>query len=103
VDAPDDKAVACYVLHFKADNQSLASPIFGGKFGPVQPNTGELIRKGGSITTPGDTRCISIGCTDRSCHPSLVDFQFSPNFSIKIGLEALGKCVVRPCLEEYLD
>jgi len=31
VDALDDKAVACYVLHFKADNQSLASPIFGGK------------------------------------------------------------------------
>jgi hypothetical protein len=44
VDAPDDKAVACYVLHFKADNESLASPIFGSKFGPVRPNTSEIIR-----------------------------------------------------------
>jgi hypothetical protein len=66
VDALDDKAVACYVLHFKADNELLASPIFGGKFGPVQPNASEIIRSGSSLTTPGGTRCISIGCTDRS-------------------------------------
>jgi hypothetical protein len=65
VDAPDDKAVACYVLHFKADNESLASPIFGAKFGAVQANTGETIRGASSMTTPGDTRCISIACTDR--------------------------------------
>jgi len=31
VDAPDGKAVARYGLHFKADNESLASPIFGRK------------------------------------------------------------------------
>src|SRR6202050_2633460 len=47
------------------------------------------------MTTPGYTRCILIACTDRSCDHSFVDFQFSPNFSIKIGLEALGKRVVR--------
>jgi hypothetical protein len=44
-----------------------------------------------SVTTFVDARCISIEYTDRSLQrPLVLNFQFSPNFSIKIGLEAPG-------------
>jgi ABC-2 type transport system ATP-binding protein len=44
-----------------------------------------------SMTTFVDTDCISIEYTDYSLQrPLALNFQFSPNFSIKIGLEASG-------------
>jgi hypothetical protein len=51
----------------------------------------EITRAGGSMTTFVDTHCISIEYTDYSLQRSLaLNFQFFPNFSIKIALEAPG-------------
>jgi hypothetical protein len=51
----------------------------------------EITRAYVSMTTFVDTDCISIEYTDHSLQrPLALNFQFSPNFSIKIGLEALG-------------
>jgi hypothetical protein len=51
----------------------------------------ETTRAGISMTTFADTHCISIEYTDCSLQrPLVLNFQFSPNFSIKIGLEAPG-------------
>jgi hypothetical protein len=51
----------------------------------------EFTPAGVSMTTFVDTRCISIEYTDYSLQrPLALNFQFSPNFSIKIGLEAPG-------------
>ena len=51
----------------------------------------ETTRAGVSMTTFVDTHCISIEYTDYSLQrPLALNFQFSPNFSITIGLEAPG-------------
>jgi hypothetical protein len=64
----------------------------------------EITRADISMTTFVDTGCISIEYTDYSLQPRLaLNFQFSPNFSIKIGLKARGHSRRRSCSEECLD
>jgi hypothetical protein len=51
----------------------------------------EITRADVSMTTFVDTHCISVKYTDYSLQrPLALNFQFPPNFSIKIGLEAPG-------------
>ncbi len=64
----------------------------------------EITRADISMTTFMDTGCISIEYTDYSLQrPLALNFQFSSNFSIKIGLEAPGNPRGRSCSEECFD
>jgi hypothetical protein len=71
--------------------------------GAVKPSRG-ITRADISMTTFVDTGCISIEYTDYSLQrPLALNFQFSPNFSIKIGLKARGHSRGLSCSEERFD
>jgi hypothetical protein len=78
-------------FHFKGVNELFAR-YKGLRWQAVQRGKSrEITRPDGSMTTFVDTHGISVEYTDYSLQrPLALNFQFSPNFSIKIGLEAPG-------------